>query len=193
MLNRKSIDEAVNVAGYGHILKNNLSYSPRSTGKHIIDIDESQCRIANNSFLPAAMELTETDFLSLDASQLEAERKADGSLPDITFLQPAESSPLHTARIGYSFEAPITDEDNDGIDDNTLIGEKDWLMEAAIRVSNGIASVEGPGAEDFTTFYINGQKVKMSDGTVDLSAYNGTLNLKATSTQGGIVKLTLNK
>ena len=34
-------------------------------------------------------------------------------------------------------------------------------------------------------FYINGQKVKMSNGTVDLSAYNGKLNLKATSTQGG--------
>jgi len=33
----------------------------------------------------------------------------------------------------------------------------------------------------------------MSNGTVDLSAYNGKLDLKATSTYGGILKLTLNK
>lgn len=66
-------------------------------------------------------------------------------------------------------------------------------MEAAIHVNNSIASIEGPGAEEFTAFYINGQKVKMSNGSVDLSAYNGKLNLKATSTQGGIVKLTLHK
>lgn len=176
MLNRKSIEEAVDVAGYGHILTNNLSYSPRSAGKHIIDINESRCQIANNSFLPTAMTLTEADFLSLDAGQLTAERKADGSLPDITFLQPSESSRLYTARIGYSFE-----------------GEKDWLMEAAIHVSDNTACIEGPGAEEFTTFYINGQKVNMSNGTVDLSAYNGKLDLKATSTYGGILKLTLNK
>ena len=193
MLNRKSIEEAVDVAGYGHILKNNLSYSPRSAEKHIIDINESLCQTANNSFLPTVMILTETDFLSLDAGQLTAERKADGNLPDITFLQPSESSRLYATRIGYSFEAPVTDEDNDGVDDNTIIGEKDWLMEAAIHVNNSIASIEGPGAEEFTAFYINGQKVKMSNGTVDLSAYNGKLNLKATSTQGGIVKLTLHK
>ena len=105
-----------------------------------------------------------------------AERKADGSLPDITFLQPSESSRLYAARIGYSFE-----------------GEKDWLMEAAIHVSDNTACIEGPGAEEFTTFYINGQKVNMSNGTVDLSAYNGKLDLKATSTYGGILKLTLNK
>ena len=179
MLNRKSIEEAVDVAGYGHILKNNLSYSPRSAEKHIIDINESLCQTANNSFLPTVMILTETDFLSLDAGQLTAERKADGSLPDITFLQPSESSRLYATRIGYSFEAPVTDEDNDGVDDNTIIGEKDWLMEAAIHVNNSIASIEGPGAEEFTAFYINGQKVKMSNGTVDLSAYNGKLNLKA--------------
>ena len=140
MLNRKSIEEAVDVAGYGHILTNNLSYSPRSAGKHIIDINESR-------------------------GQLTAERKADGSLPDITFLQPSESSRLYTARIGYSFE-----------------GEKDWLMEAAIHISDNTACIEGPGAEEFTTFYINGQKVNMSNGTVDLSAY-----------YGGILKLTLNK
>ena len=63
-------------------------------------------------------------------------------------------------------------------------------MEAAIHVSDNTACIEGPGAEEFTTFYINGQKVNMSNGTVDLSAYNGKLDLKATSTYGGILKLT---
>lgn len=190
MLNRKSAAEAENVPGYGHILKNNLSYAPRTAGMHIIDIDNSLCTTANNSFLPTAMEMAETDFVSLDATQLTAERKADGSLPDITFLQPKEGGKLYAARIGYSFEAPETDEDNDGIDDNILIGEGEWLMEATIRVNGSIATVEGPGAENFTNFYINGKAVKMSNGEVDLSAYNGPLELKAT-TQGGIAKLNI--
>lgn len=190
MLNRKSAAEAENVPGYGHILKNNLSYAPRTAGMHIIDIDNSLCTTANNSFLPTAMEMAETDFVSLDATQLTAERKADGSLPDITFLQPKEGGKLYAAKIGYSFEAPETDEDNDGIDDNILVGEGEWLMEATIRINGSIATVEGPGAENFTNFYINGKAVKMSNGEVDLSAYNGPLELKAT-TQGGIAKLNI--
>lgn len=94
MLNRKSIEEAVDVAGYGHILTNNLSYSPRSAGKHIIDINESRCQIANNSFLPTAMTLTEADFLSLGRrpidSRTESGRQSAGYHISATFgKQPA--------------------------------------------------------------------------------------------------------
>ncbi|MFR5960097.1 MAG: hypothetical protein ACLUHA_14010 [Bacteroides stercoris] len=86
------------------------------------------------------MTLTEADFLSLDAGQLTAERKADGSLPDITFLQPSESS-HDTARIGYSFE-----------------GEKDWLMEAAIHISDNTACIEGPGQKSSLRSTSTGKK-----------------------------------
>lgn len=193
MLNRKSTTEAIDVPGYGHILKNNLSYEPRSTGKHIVDVDESLCKIANNSFLTSTVEVMEADFISLETSQLTAARKVDGSLPDITFLQPKEGNKLYTAKIGYSFKAPVTDEDNDGVDDNILVGENEWLMEVAIHINGSTATVEGPGAEEFTTFYINGKAVKMSNGQIDLSGYNGQLELKATTTQGGITRLKINR
>lgn len=185
MVNRQSAAEAVDVAGYGHILRNNLSFQPRENPGHIINIDPATCRIRNNSFLPTEMELTETDFVSLDFEQLKAPRKADGSLPDITFLKPAENSKLHEAQIGYTFE--------DINEDDTILTDDNWLQEAAIRVNGDIATIEGPGAENFSTFYVNGTKVKINKGQIDLSGYSGTLELKATTTLGGIIKLKINR
>lgn len=85
MLNRKTASEAVDVPGYGHIIMNNLSHTPRSSGKHIIDVNQAECEIANNSFLPVDMAVTDDDFVSLDASQLTLPRKSDGSLPYVEF------------------------------------------------------------------------------------------------------------
>lgn len=88
MVNRQSVANAVDVNGYRHTLKNNISYSPRTSGDDIINIDltsDSASASAYNSFsIPLAP--TADDFNSLDASQLTAPRKADGSLPDITFM-----------------------------------------------------------------------------------------------------------
>lgn len=63
MLNRKTASEAVDVPGYGHIIKNNLSHTPKSSGKHIIDVNQAECEIANNSFLPVDMAVTDDDLL----------------------------------------------------------------------------------------------------------------------------------
>lgn len=119
------------------------------------------------------MTLTEADFLSLDAGQLTAERKADGSLPDITFLQPSESSRLYTARIGYSFRR------RKGLAHGSRHSRQ---RQHCLHRRTGSGRVH----------HILHQraKVNMSNGTVDLSAYNGKLDLKATSTYGGILKLT---
>ncbi|MDN3669628.1 DUF4990 domain-containing protein [Echinicola jeungdonensis] len=103
MLNRKSVDEAVNVPGYEHILKNNVSHDFRRTG-HISNVNKGLCEISNNSFLPNEIPVTDNDFISLDPSELTRSRKSDGSLPDIGFLKPRPKSTLSTARMGYTFK-----------------------------------------------------------------------------------------
>jgi len=102
MVNRKSAAEIVDVNGYGHILKNNLSYEPRQRDKQIANVDLDKCNISNNSFLPNSMTVTDDDFVSLDASQLMLPRKADGSLPDIDFMKLKTKSKLYKAGLGFS-------------------------------------------------------------------------------------------
>lgn len=104
MLNRKSAEETVDVGGYGHIIKNNVSFTPRTTGAHMIDVNASLCEIENNSFAPTEISLTTKDFVSVASSQLTKERNADGSLPDIGFLKAKSSSPLAAAGMGYAIE-----------------------------------------------------------------------------------------
>lgn len=110
MTNRRSLYEAVNVPGYGHILRNNVSFKPRSNkpGRDITMIDETQCIIENNTFLPGFTVLS-TDFYSLDASLLKASRKADGSLPDIDFLKPKPRTAAYEHKAGYTFNVLLDD------------------------------------------------------------------------------------
>lgn len=103
MVNRKSKEEPVNVPGYGHILKNNLSFMPRQ--EDIANINLQACIVENNSFL-LPIPLKKDDFKSLDATELMKPRKADGSLPDIQFLVPVARSKAAQQKLGYTFEAP---------------------------------------------------------------------------------------
>lgn len=111
MLNRKSAVETVDVNGYDHIIKNNLSYSPRTSTNHIINVDQTKCEISNNSFLPTSTSVTSSDFVSLDEKQLMSSRKADGSLPDIDFMHLASGSKLVDAGIdiGFAFNGNAPD------------------------------------------------------------------------------------
>ena len=102
MVNRKSIEEAVDVEGYDHNLSGNLAYKPTLSGANCVNFDQSLSTATNNTFLPD-MTLTDNDFESLDATQLLLPRKADGSLPDITFLRLKPTSPAYAAKIGYQF------------------------------------------------------------------------------------------
>ncbi|MCC8020115.1 MAG: InlB B-repeat-containing protein [Rikenellaceae bacterium] len=106
MLNRDAPENVYDrPEGYGHIIKNNVSYEPRRTGQHLINIDFDECEVGINSFYPVEMELTDADFVSLDPDELMAPRKADGSLPDIDFLRPAPGSQLIGVGedLGYDF------------------------------------------------------------------------------------------
>ncbi|WP_200975807.1 DUF4990 domain-containing protein [Echinicola sp. 20G] len=103
MLNRKSAEETKDVPGYGHIIKNNVSYDPR-VSKHITQVDLEKCELSNNSFSSKEISLSDSDFVGLDASELALPRKEDGSLPKIDFLRPKEGSILHASKMGYTFK-----------------------------------------------------------------------------------------
>lgn len=101
MVNQKAWDEAVDVDGYGHKLRSNVSY--QANRGDWTQIDRSRCTIENNSFLPTACVVQPSDFVSTDYRELMAPRKADGSLPDTDFLRLSPSSPLHGAGMGWQF------------------------------------------------------------------------------------------
>ena len=101
MVNRKSESEAVDVDGYEHVLKNNLSYG--GTTANYVNISETLCTLENNTFLPT-MTLSASDFESLDGTQLKRDRQADGSLPEITFLRLKSTSKAYAQNIGYQFD-----------------------------------------------------------------------------------------
>jgi hypothetical protein len=91
MVNRKAKTEAdylTDGPGYNHVLKNNVSFSPRIAGNDLANVDPSRCTIDHNSFSEAKMMLSKQDFKSLDTALLTAPRKPDGSLPDIDFMKP---------------------------------------------------------------------------------------------------------
>ena len=48
MVGRKSVDEAVDVAGYGHVLKGNISIKPIGKGMDYTDYDKAKCKMVNN-------------------------------------------------------------------------------------------------------------------------------------------------
>lgn len=51
------------------------------------------------------------------------------------------------------------------------------------------SAIVGVGAGAFTRFYINEQEVDFTNGQADLSSCSGTINLKATTDNGGLTKL----
>jgi len=107
MLNRTQ-DFLSDVAGYNHVLKNNLSFEPRTFETQ--HIDSTKCDVSVNSFtLPVTV--TKADFVSLDQSLLIAPRKADGTLPDVDFLKLKKNSKLidKGINIGFPFKGKAPD------------------------------------------------------------------------------------
>lgn len=146
MVNRKSEAEAVDVDGYDHVLKNNLSYG--ATTSSYVNISQSLCTLENNTFLPN-LSLSAADFESLDGTQLKRSRKADGSLPDITFLRLKPTSKAYELGIGYQFDA---DADATGIHTTTTLPTAD----SAIYTLSGMR-VNGPLNKGI--YIRNGKKV----------------------------------
>lgn len=99
-----TLTSGTDVSGYGHIIKNNIAYSPRTAGANITNVNTSLCTIDNNTFLSSIAAISDNDFVSMDAVALMAARKSDGSLPDINFLKVKSGSPLFAANIGTLFD-----------------------------------------------------------------------------------------
>ena len=87
------------------VLRNNISYKNGSDG-----IFRSNQTIDHNSWQNGLI-VSDADFLSLDGSQLTMPRKADGSLPDITFMHLASESDLIDAGadVGLPFHGSAPD------------------------------------------------------------------------------------
>jgi hypothetical protein len=93
--------------GSGEVYRNNLAYLNINSDTYLRDVED----VAYNSWnTPPGVTITNNDFVSLNTSQLFAPRKADGSLPDITFGHLAQGSDLINAGINvglpYSGSAP---------------------------------------------------------------------------------------
>jgi hypothetical protein len=102
MLNRTA-DIAKDVPGYGHILKNNLSFNPRNADTAWID--NNKCTIGHNSF-SMKINVESSDFLNLDERELTTPRQSDGSLPEISFLHLKKGSKLidKGENVGFPFK-----------------------------------------------------------------------------------------
>ncbi len=89
MLSRLA-DNRTDVDGYGHKLRNNLSYKSKVD---LSKFDKVKSDAAHNSF-DLELKLTDNEFLSVDETELIQPRQANGDLPIIKFLHPAEGSQL---------------------------------------------------------------------------------------------------
>lgn len=181
MLTRKSREEAIDVDGYGHIIRHNLSYSPRTAGQHIVNVNQELSQISNNSFLPVNMEVTANDFMSLDEAQLLWSRQSDGSLPDIDFLKLKTSSTFYAAGMGY-FYTPL----------GSAVSYE-WIEEPTIVVEHHVARIVGNGAGRFNSFFVNGTRTPFNTGRVDLTTYEGEVDLRAVTASGDVIRLKITK
>ena len=90
----KSMEDAIDVDGYGHIVTHNISYN---STKIATSIDIAQCTIEGNSFSYSKNtwvndNLSDADFYSLNLNELTAARTTEGSLPVINFMRLKDES-----------------------------------------------------------------------------------------------------
>ncbi|WP_245780815.1 right-handed parallel beta-helix repeat-containing protein [Gracilibacillus orientalis] len=98
MLERVSPTSKEDIPGYREVLHNNIAFEGALTSNNNTPPENE----TNNSWtIDGGLEITSEDFNSLDMTQLTAPRKSDGSLPDVTFMQPVPTSPLYEHDLGY--------------------------------------------------------------------------------------------
>lgn len=106
MLNRLR-DTIQDVPGFDHVMYNNLGYKG---GRETQNINTSSCTLSNNYF-DLKLEASDGDFINLDERLLTTPRKADGSLPDIHFMQLKSGSQFidKGKNIGFPFKGKQPD------------------------------------------------------------------------------------
>jgi hypothetical protein len=93
------LDGFKDVDGFGHTLKNNLSYESRAL---ISKFDASKSVAVNNSF-SLDLKLSDKDFVSIDERDLLQPRQANGDLPLIQLLHLAPGSALIDKGVDVGF------------------------------------------------------------------------------------------
>ncbi len=106
MLNRLR-DTIQDVPGFDHVMYNNLGYKG---GRETQNINTSSCTLSNNYF-DLKLEASDGDFINLDETLLTTPRKADGSLPNIHFMQLKSGSQFidKGKNIGFPFKGKQPD------------------------------------------------------------------------------------
>jgi len=197
MVNRKDRTTSgylVDVPGYGHVLRNNVSLRGRSAANpDTISLSSSASTYDHNTFGKVAIAVTASDFMSLDTTLLRAPRQVDGSLPVVPLLRLAPSSGLIDAGTsagfpaGYAYSGPAPD-----------LGAYEA---AALTVWTGAASTDWFASGNWTagvpTAALDALVPVVSSGRYPLigagmaAAQNLTLNQGATLSQsGGTLSLT---
>jgi len=92
-------DNVTDVPGYGHKLRNNLSYNG---GSLVAQLDFAKSDAANNSFT-MDLKVSDQDFAGLDEAQLVLPRQPNGDLPAIAFLHLADGSQLIDQGVDLGF------------------------------------------------------------------------------------------
>ncbi|MEY4090347.1 MAG: hypothetical protein RJB55_2618, partial [Verrucomicrobiota bacterium] len=89
LLGRKP-DNRTDVPGYGHRLLNNLGFAGST---EVTQLEAATCEVRGNTWQFAEPPVA-ADFIGLDEADLTRPRRADGSLPEISFLRLAPGSRL---------------------------------------------------------------------------------------------------
>ena len=90
MLERVGPDDLTDIPGTREVLHYNISFK----GTDILNDNLPEENKTMNSWTIDDVTVSSSDFISLDASQMTLPRKADGSLPDITFMHLNSDSDL---------------------------------------------------------------------------------------------------
>jgi hypothetical protein len=100
-------DNKTDVDGYGHLLRNNLAYNSRND---VAKLDAAKSDAKNNSW-DLGLKLTDKDFVSMDEHELVGPRQANGDLPVIKFMHPAEGSAVigRGVDVGFAFRGSAPD------------------------------------------------------------------------------------
>jgi hypothetical protein len=100
-------DNSTDVDGWGQKIFNNLAYKGRTA---VVRFDPQKSEAKNNSW-QLDLHLSDADFQSVDEKEFTAPRQANGDLPVIKFLHPADKSRIVDggADIGFPFNGKAPD------------------------------------------------------------------------------------
>ena len=101
MVNRLTTyaDGNTDVPGYGHEIKNNVSYRPGK--QHLSNVSEDLSTQTNNSFSGNCLSVEEEDFVSVSQKLMFVQRDAEGNLPYSDFFRTRPGSALELRGLGW--------------------------------------------------------------------------------------------